>query len=158
MLRTLTVRRSAWQAGGVHLKTLYLAILVSVGSLLVAGCGNGQGAQPQYRDRLLQQWSRDGVHPVTAPNPDGSQSLAVLASNGYYPLSTTAKAGVPSVLRVYTNNTYDCSRAFLLPQGRLRKLLAPSGVTEIAIPAQEKGATLFGTCAMGMYTFTITFN
>ncbi len=150
------MRRSAWP-GGDHLKALTLAILVSAGSLLVAGCSSGQGAQRQNRDRLLQQWSRDGVHPVTAPNPDGSQSLAVLAWNGYYPLSTTAKAGVPSVLRVYTNNTYDCSRAFLLPQGRVRRMLAPRGVTEIAIPPLEKGNTLFGTCAMGMYTFTITF-
>ena len=140
------------------MKAVFIAALLGAGSLLVAGCGNGQGVRQQSGDRLLQQWSREGVKPITAPNPDGSQSLAVLASNGYYPLSTTAKAGVPSVLRVYTNNTYDCSRAFLLPQGRVRKLLAPSGVTEIAIPAQEKGSTLFGTCAMGMYTFTITFN
>jgi hypothetical protein len=157
VLRTLTVRRSAQPVGGAHLKAPCLAVLACAGSLLAAGCSNGQGAQGQARDRLLAQWSREGVHPVTAPNPDGSQSIAVLASNGYYPLSDRAKAGVPSVLRIYTSNTYDCSRAFLLPQGRVRRLLAPSGVTEVAIPAQEKGSTLFGTCAMGMYTFTITF-
>ncbi len=150
------MRRSALSFGGARLKAISLAV-IAVALLLLVGCGNAQSGQRQNRDRLLAQWARDGVHPITAPNADGSQSLAVLASNGYYPLSTTAKAGVPSVLRVYTDNTYDCSRAFLLPQGRVRKLLAPSGVTEIAIPALDKGTELFGTCAMGMYTFTITF-
>jgi hypothetical protein len=61
------------------------------------------------------------------------------------------------VLRIYTNRTYDCSRAFLIPELRVRKLLPQRGVVEIPIPAREKGTSLFGTCSMGMYTFTIEF-
>ena len=136
------------------MRALVLALLfAAVGAL---GC-QARGPQDRNRDRLLEQWSRDGVVPSTSQNPDGSQSLAVLAWNGYYPINATAKAGVPSVLRVYTNKTYDCSRAFLIPELKVRKLLPQGGVTEIAIPAKAKGSSLFGTCSMGMYTFTINF-
>lgn len=133
-----------------------LALAFVMTAAVAAAQGQGRGAQ-QARDRLLQQWARDGVVPSTAPNPDGSQSLAVLAWNGYYPVNATARAGVPSVLRIYTNRTYDCSRAFLIPGLKVRKLLPAAGVTEIAIPAQARGSSLFGTCSMGMYTFTIKF-
>ena len=127
--------------------------------IVIAGLAGCQPRSPreQNRERLLQQWSRDGVVPNTAANPDGSQSLAVLAWNGYYPVNATAKAGVPSVLRIYTNKTYDCSRAFLIPELKVRKLLPPAGVTEIRVPARAKGSKLFATCSMGMYTFTIAF-
>ncbi len=127
--------------------------------LMVAGVVGCQARSPQdrNRDRLLEQWSRDGVVPNIAANPDGSQSLAVLAWNGYHTVNAIAKAGVPSVLRIYTNRTYDCSRALIIPELRFRKLLPQAGVTEIAIPAQAKGSSLFGTCSMGMYTFTISF-
>lgn len=132
-----------------------------VGLLMVAVLGvvGAQSRSPQERtrERLLQEWSRQGVAPVTAANADGSQSLAVLAWNGYYPLSATAKANLPAVLRVYTNKTYDCSRAFLIPELKVRRTLPAAGVTELAIPARPAGSRLFGTCSMGMYTFTIAF-
>jgi uncharacterized protein len=139
----------------VKFSRLGLLLVVAV----IVGCSRGgaQQASSGQASKLLRDWSRDGVTPVTAPNPDGSQSLAVLAWNGYYPLNATAKAGVPAVLRVYTNKTYDCSRAFLIPELKVRKMLPPGGVTEIAIPAHAKGSTLFGTCSMGMYTFNISF-
>jgi plastocyanin domain-containing protein len=121
---------------------------------LIAQCGGGT---TPVRDRLLAEWSRDGIVPITAPNTDGSQSLAVLAQNGYFPISAKALAGVPSVLRIYTNQTYDCSRAFVIPELRVRRVLPPSGVVEIPIPARASGTTLFGTCSMGMYTFKIVF-
>lgn len=134
------------------MRALVLA-LVLTGGIIGA---QSRGAE-QTRDRLLQQWARDGIVPNTAQNPDGSQSLAVLAWNGYYPINVAARAGVPAVLRIYTNKTYDCSRAFLIPELKVRRLLPPAGVTEFAIPARAKGSRLFGTCSMGMYTFTIRF-
>lgn len=109
------------------------------------------------REQILLKWAIDGVVPITKDNADGSQSLAVLASSWYFPLSYTAKAGKPSVLRIYTHKTFDCSRAFSIPSMGVQKLLSPSGVFEVAIPAMKAGATLFGTCSMGMYTFTIQF-
>jgi hypothetical protein len=130
--------------------------MLLVGASLI-GC-RASGPQDRNRDRLVEMWAREGVVAKTADNPDGSQSLAVLAWNGYYPINARAKAGVPSVLRIYTNRTFDCSRAFLIPELKVRKLLPQGGVTEIAIPAREKGSRLFGTCSMGMYTFAIDFD
>ena len=129
-----------------------LAVVLSTASFVQC---SGDGTP--IRDRLLADWSRVGILPITAPNPDGTQSLAVLARNGYYPLTGTAKAGVASTLRIYTHETYDCSRAFLIPELKVRRVLPPSGVVEIAIPARARGSTLFGTCSMGMYRFAIAF-
>jgi hypothetical protein len=131
--------------------------MVAVLSAASAQSAQSRSPQERTRERLLQEWSRQGVAPVTALNADGSQSLAVLAWNGYYPLSATAKANLPAVLRLYTNRTYDCSRAFLIPELKVRRMLPAAGVTEIAIPARPAGSRLFGTCSMGMYTFTIAF-
>jgi hypothetical protein len=130
------------------------ALGVVLATALVTQCGSGG---TPVRDRLLAEWSRDGIVPITAPNADGTQSLAVLASRGYFPVTATAKADVASMLRIYTHETYDCSRAFVIPELRLRRVLPPSGVVEISILARPRGATLFGTCSMGMYTFTVAF-
>lgn len=132
-------------------------LFVVFGLVLVAGLQAQSDREIQYRNKLLTEWARDGIVPITQPSRDGTQNLAVLASAWYFPLSYTAKAGVPSVLRIYTNRTYDCSRAFLIPELRVRKTLPATGVVEIPIPPKKKGETLFGTCSMGMYTFTIRF-
>ncbi len=131
---------------------LVLLILFGTGVL-----GAQSDRESRARVRLLLEWAKDGIVPITAPGSNGTQSLAVLASGWYYPLSYVARAGVPSILRIYTNNTYDCSRALLLPELRVRRNLPATGVVEIPIPAKQKGETLFGTCSMGMYTFTIRF-
>jgi uncharacterized protein len=139
----------------VGISRLALLLMVAV----VFGCSQGAAQQPAsgQAGKLLREWSRDGVVPVTTPNPDGSQSIAVLAWNGYYPVNAVARADVPAVLRIYTNKTYDCSRAFLIPELKVRKMLPAGGVTEITIPAHARGTRLFGTCSMGMYTFNISF-
>jgi uncharacterized protein len=137
------------------MKQLVTAIVVIAFGL--TGCRAGTSPNRESGG-LVQQWAKDGIVPITAENPDGSQSLAVFARGGYFPVTENGKAGVPSVLRIYTNKTYDCSRAFLIPALKVRKTLPAEGVTEILIPAQAKGSTLFGTCSMGMYSFTIVFN
>ena len=103
-------------------------------------------------------WAADGVLVKTGFESDGTQNLAVLARGGYFPVQLTAKAGVKSILRVYTNKTNDCSRVFLLPDLKVQTVLPPKGFKEFSIPAMKKGQTLFGVCGMGMYTFEILFS
>ena len=92
---------------------------------------------------------------VTISN--GQQIIALTAKGGFFPAMSTAEAGVPTLLRVSTNGTFDCSSSISIPSLGYRGNLPPSGTTDIEIPAQGAGTTLNGTCSMGMYNFTIAF-
>jgi sulfite exporter TauE/SafE len=79
-------------------------------------------------------------------------------NNGYSPRRISAPADRELVLNVNTNNTFSCSRAFLIPALRVQVILPETGSTRIAIPAQPAGTTLPFTCSMGMYTGEIVFD
>jgi plastocyanin domain-containing protein len=87
-----------------------------------------------------------------------TQYVDLKARGGYFPASITAKANMPTILRVTTSNTFDCSSAISIPSLGYRKNLPSTGTTEITIPAQEPNTEINGTCAMGMYDFKIVFN
>lgn len=93
----------------------------------------------------------------TAVIENGVQVIDITAKGGYSPRVVQAKAGVQTVLRVITNNTFDCSSSIVIPKLSYQKFLQPSGVAEISIPADKAVGTLQGTCAMGMYNFQIRF-
>lgn len=86
------------------------------------------------------------------------QIIEVNAKGGYSPQEINAEANKDTVLRVKTDNTFDCSSSLVIPKLNIRKQLPPSGITDIAIPAQEKGTKIPAACAMGMYRFNINFN
>jgi len=85
------------------------------------------------------------------------QVIAIEAKGGFSPITSVAQAGIPSVLQISTNGTYDCSSAISIPSLGYRKNLPATGVANIEIPAQEAGTTINGTCSMGMYNFSIAF-
>ena len=89
---------------------------------------------------------------------DGKQVIEISAKGGYSPKTTLAKADVPTVIKMKTEGTFDCSSAVSIPSLNYRKNLQPSGVTEIEVPPQKAGTTLQGLCAMGMYNFQVQFN
>lgn len=89
---------------------------------------------------------------------DGKQVITISAKGGYLPRITTAKAGVPTVMKVSTRGTFDCSSALVIPTLSYRNNLPPSGETLIDVPPQEPGSVLKGLCAMGMYNFQVRFN
>ncbi len=95
--------------------------------------------------------------PTSVSIVNGVQIIEVLARGGYSPRSIEAKAGVPTVLKVKTQNTFDCSAALVIPQMSYRKVLSPSGTEEIQIPTEKAQGTLKGMCGMGMYGFEINF-
>jgi plastocyanin domain-containing protein len=88
---------------------------------------------------------------------DGKQVIAIIAKGGYSPRVTTAKANLPTIIRVTTKGTFDCSSALIIPDIDYEKNLPPSGVTDIEVPAQKAGTRLLGMCSMGMYSFTVNF-
>ncbi len=89
---------------------------------------------------------------------DGKQTINIDAKGGYSPKLTTAKADMPTVIRVATNATFDCSSALTIPALGYRSNLPASGITEIEVPPQKGGTGIQGICAMGMYNFLVNFN
>lgn len=89
---------------------------------------------------------------------DGKQIIEIGAKGGYSPRTTNAQANIPTVIKMKTNGSFDCSSALVIPSLNYRNNLPLSGETLIEVPAQKPGSKLQGLCAMGMYSFTIDFN
>lgn len=88
----------------------------------------------------------------------GKQIIDITAKGGYSPRKTVAKANVPTVLRIKTDSTFDCSSALKVPVAGYSGNLPPEGETLIEIPIQQPGAQVKGICSMGMYSFTVSFS
>lgn len=101
--------------------------------------------------------SEDGGEVSTVSIVDGTQIIDISAKGGYSPRKVAAKANMPTILRVSTRGTFDCSASLVIPKLSYQKLLQSSGTEDIAISAEQAQGTLQGLCAMGMYNFQITF-
>jgi Cu+-exporting ATPase len=101
-------------------------------------------------------WNRPTPINTTATG-DGQQRIDITVRGGYEPSNIVAKAGVPTVLRMRTRGTYDCSSALVIPALNVQQLLPADGETDIVIPAEKAIGTLQGMCSMGMYRFAIRF-
>lgn len=88
---------------------------------------------------------------------DGKQIIEITAKAGYSPQKTVAKAGLPTILKVKTTGTFDCSAALNIPGLQYSEVLPMNGSTDIAIPENKTSGKLQGLCAMGMYNFEIDF-
>ena len=88
----------------------------------------------------------------------GKQVIEISARGGYSPRETSAKAGVPTIIKVKTQNTFDCSSILKIPSMGYQKVLPSTGETLIEIPPQQKGTVLNAFCGMGMYRFEIRFD
>ncbi|MDP1719089.1 MAG: cupredoxin domain-containing protein [bacterium] len=89
---------------------------------------------------------------------NGRQIVQINARGGYSPRITSAKAGIPTTIKMETKGTFDCSAALVIPAFGFRTFLPATGETLIEVPAQQPGSTLQGRCAMGMYGFVIKFD
>lgn len=89
---------------------------------------------------------------------DGIQYVTINAKGGYFPRTSSAKAGVPTKLIMKTQGTYDCSAYLIINSLGYQNMLPSTGDTIIDAGATPAGETLRGTCGMGMYGFSINFN
>ena len=87
---------------------------------------------------------------------DGKQIIEIGAKAGYQPRKSTAKSGVPTILRLNTDGTFDCSSAVRIPSMDISKILPQTGMTDIDLGTPDVGI-LNGSCGMGMYPFEIDF-
>lgn len=101
----------------------------------------------------------DNTNPTNNVNIiDGKQIITINAKGGYSPGVTTAKADIPTIIKMNTRGTFDCSAALVIPSIGYRNYLPPSGETEIELPPQKAGTIMQGMCSMGMYNFQVNFN
>src|SRR3989344_8995420 len=87
---------------------------------------------------------------------DGQQIIDITAKGGYTPRTSTAKAGIPTILRFHTSGTFDCSTAVRIPSMGISKTLPSTGTKDIVITNPQAGP-LRGMCGMGMYPFQVNF-
>lgn len=87
---------------------------------------------------------------------NGIQIIKITAKGGYVPSKSTAKANVPTIIRVDTNGTFDCSSIIRIPDMKIAQNLPQTGTTDIDIGLRPPGI-MYGTCGMGMYPFEINF-
>ena len=126
------------------MKTTLISIAIAValiGGAFVLFSGGGDSAP-----------STDNVTII-----DGKQIITIDAKGRYNPRLTAAKAGIPTIIRMNTQGTFDCTAALTIPALNYQANLPPSGSAHIEVPPQEAGSKLNGICAMGMYNFEINF-
>lgn len=128
------------------MKNLPIILSILVAALVIGGA-IVFGQKPDGTEQAVQNVSMEGE----------KQIIEIDAKGGYSPKLTTAKAGVPTVLRLKTSGTYDCSSAVAIPSLGFRKNLDATGITEVEVPVNLAQGTLEGTCAMGMYSFSVRF-
>ncbi len=87
---------------------------------------------------------------------EGVQIVEITARGGYQPQTSTAEAGIPTVIRFVTNGTFDCSSSIRIPSLNITKVLPRTGTTDVDLGAPLAG-TLQGSCGMGMYPFEVVF-
>jgi sulfite exporter TauE/SafE len=103
-----------------------------------------------------QSASAAGNTPSRADIPEGELVLYV-QNGGYFPQTLKAAANESVTLNLITDQTYSCTRDFVIPALNFYELLPDTGTVQVNIPSQKSGSRLFFTCSMGMYTGMIVF-
>jgi plastocyanin domain-containing protein len=132
------------------MKPTIIAVIISIGLVAAAVIASPNIAV-----------NRDSGTPISAGRQnvvmeEGVQIIEIDAKGGYLPRKSVAQAGIPTVLRFNTVNTFDCSAAVRIPSLDISKTLPQTGSTDIDIGTPEAGP-FKGSCGMGMYPFEIEF-
>jgi len=129
-----------------------ISIIISIiaTALIISGAIYFSSSSPKTQQKVEEE----NVNNVSVI--DGKQIIEIKAKGGFYPIKSTAKAGIHTILRVDTNGTFDCSSIVRIPSMNISQNLPMSGTTDIDIGIQPTG-TFKGTCGMGMYPFEIEF-
>jgi len=131
------------------MKPMHLAVIISVvliGGAILLTTGSGSSALNAENAPIAENVSI----------VDGQQIIDITAKGGYSPRISSAKAGIPTIIRFRTAGTFDCSSSILIPSMGVSQSLPSTGTTDIAITNPQVGL-LQGMCGMGMYHFQVNF-
>lgn len=138
-----------------------IAICV-VACLIVAGTAVWL-LKPQDKTEIIKATETTASAPTISQTSNNvtmegdTQIITISAKGGYAPGMTIAKAGKPTIIKVNTDSTYDCTTALAIPSLNYRSRLPMSGSTSIDVPPQKAEAEIDGICSMGMYSFAVKF-
>lgn len=143
-------RFKSWFDRVVSILLIVLAVLSINGGLGVMGS-----------IYTLQNFWKASTTPVAEASEEGDASVVdgvqevviEVDSAGYSPSLVRIKKGVKTKLKLVTNNTQGCARAFTIPSLRIQKILPETGVETIEFTPTKTGPLVF-SCSMGMYTGT----
>ena len=151
-----------------------VAVVVLVLGLGSIDAGLNLIGSPYSLSNLARSFGRpaqaQNVAPASAPtltpglaaSPAAGEAQDTLTLNvvnsGYEPAVLQARANRPLQLKLVTNKTYSCARAFVIPTLNIQKILPETGAVLIDIPPQRAGSVLYFTCSMGMYSGRIKFS
>jgi plastocyanin domain-containing protein len=127
----------------MHLALIITVVLIGGAFLLTSGNSGAPSAQ-----------NVPAANNVSIEN--GQQIITIDAKGGYSPRVSSAKAGIPTIIRFRTSGTFDCSSFIRIPSMGVSKSLPSTGTTDIAITSPQAGP-LQGMCGMGMYPFQVNF-
>ncbi|UGT44003.1 sulfite exporter TauE/SafE family protein [Nocardia yamanashiensis] len=87
---------------------------------------------------------------------DGVQTVVVTVRPGAYsPRNVQAKAGLPTILVLNSENAKGCIRSLVIPSRGIEKTLPVRGETRVELGVLDPGRLDY-TCGMGMYSGVIT--
>lgn len=143
---SFNIKNSAWS--GTFFKTAGLVVIM----FALFNLGNSFAAAGITSGNLPQS----GQNTATSSATTTQQIIEITAKGGYSPRTSVAKANIPTVLRVTTRGTFDCSAAIRIPSLGIAGTLPNTGSTDIDLGTPSVGV-IRGTCSMGMYSFEIEF-
>ncbi len=139
-----------------------VAVLLLVLGLVSVDSGLNLLGSPLSFARLTQLLQSQPIAPLEAatPLPEvlGDEVRITVLNDGYAPATLRARADVPFQLIFVTDNVRSCSRALVIPELGVEKILPATGEVSIEVPAQPAGKVLRYSCSMGMYTGEIVFD
>ena len=138
----------------------FVAVVLLVLGLVSVNSGLTLAGSPLSVTNMIQaaKASQPDLASASIPQSDGVTLYLSAGNSGYSPRVLHARSDIPITLNIVTNQTYSCSRAFVIPTLGIEKLLPASGNETISIPAQVAGTVMRFSCSMGMYTGEIFFD
>jgi len=139
----------------------FVAVVLLVLGLVSVNSGLTLMGSPLSVTNMLQSVKAaqpDLASAAPIPASDGVTLYLSAGNSGYSPRLLHARANTPITLNLVTNQTFSCSRSFVIPALGVEKLLPSSGTETISIPAQPSGTVMRFSCSMGMYTGEIVFD
>lgn len=129
---------------------IVLSVLISITLIVFVILSNEKDGSKQVKSESITS---------NVEMENGKQIINVISTGGgYSPRQIYAKANIETILRMNSQNSYGCERSFRIPDLKINQILPTEGFTEIPLGTPKEGEEIFGSCSMGMYTFTINFN